>query len=108
MAWFGNSREAPRPGVSGGAAPSEIAALDAYSQAVVNVVNKVGPAVVQIGVAKEVLRAAVSCAHGRGRWLGLHLHPRWLHPDQWPCRRWRQRITVTLADGHDLPAIWWA
>ena len=105
MSWFGNSRKAPRPGVQGGAAPSEIAALDAYSQAVVNVVNMVGPAVVQVGVTKAVVaRGSVMARLTEGAGSGVIFTPDGYILTNSHVVDGAQRITVTLADGHDLPA----
>jgi len=105
MAWFGNSREAPRPGAGeGGATPGEVAALDAYSQAVVNVVNKVGPAVVQVGVAKAVMtRGSVMPRVAEGAGSGVIFTPDGYILTNSHVVDGAQRITVTLADGHDLP-----
>ncbi len=104
MAWVGNSREAPRPGVSGGATASEIAALDAYSQAVVNVVNTVGPAVVQVGVTKAVMTRGSVMRLAEGAGSGVIFTPDGYILTNSHVVDGAQRITVTLADGHDLPA----
>ncbi|MGH2504509.1 MAG: hypothetical protein ACRDID_18535, partial [Ktedonobacterales bacterium] len=49
MAWFGHTREDPKAGAD------ELAAMDAYSRTIVGVVERVGPAVVQVGVSKSVM-----------------------------------------------------
>src|SRR5579872_6455780 len=56
MGWFRRSGEHPAVSGAGGSATAvdDSAALDAYSRSVVDVVKKVGPAVVQIGVTKAV------------------------------------------------------
>lgn len=113
MAWFGRSRDQRQssgstPAISA-AAPSEaeIAALDAYSRTVVNAVQRVGPAVVQIGVMKEVMArsylGSVMPRVAEGAGSGVIFAPDGYIITNSHVVDGAQRIVVTLADGHDLP-----
>ncbi|MBF6591004.1 MAG: trypsin-like peptidase domain-containing protein [Ktedonobacterales bacterium] len=107
MAWFGRSREDNRT-----AAPTrtvtapETEALDAYSRSIISVVSKVGPAVVQIGVAKEVSARGpfgVMSRLAEGAGSGVIFAPDGYVITNAHVVDGAQRITVTLADGHDIP-----
>lgn len=105
MSWFGRPREEGQPTTPGGATPSEIEALDAYSQSIINVVNRVGPAVVQIGVTKAVMQrggygAMPRIAEGAGS--GVIFAPDGYILTNSHVVDGARKITVTLADGHDL------
>jgi S1-C subfamily serine protease len=103
MSWFGRSTASasttpPSP---------DLDALDAYSKSIIGVVRRVGPAVVQIGVRKEV--AARSGYGGimpriaEGAGSGVIFAPDGYILTNSHVVDGAQRITVTLADGHDLP-----
>jgi S1-C subfamily serine protease len=102
MAWFGNTQER----VEGGAGVTEAEALDAYSSAVIGVVDRVGPAVVQIGVTKAVggrgFGGAARIAEGAGS--GVIFTPDGYILTNSHVVDGAQRLTVTMADGHDVPA----
>jgi S1-C subfamily serine protease len=106
MAWFGDTQDKERREASGGAAATEGEALDAYSRTIVDVVERVGPAVVQVGVTKAVGGrypggATPRVAEGAGS--GVIFAPDgYILTNSHVVDR-AQRITVTLADGHDLP-----
>ena len=103
MSWFGRSSG------NGGASssPSDLDALDSYSKTIIGVVQRVGPAVVQIGVRKEV---ATRSGYGgvipriaEGAGSGVIFAPDGYILTNSHVVDGAQRITVTLADGHDLP-----
>jgi S1-C subfamily serine protease len=101
MAWFGHTQEAPK------ASADELAAMDAYSRAIVGVVERVGPAVVQVGVAKQVMAQSpfgptARVAEGAGS--GVIFAPDGYVLTNSHVVDGAQRIQVTLADGRDLPA----
>jgi S1-C subfamily serine protease len=103
MAWYGKTQDAPSTAASG---PSEAEALDAYSSAVMNVVERVGPAVVQIGVTKAVGgrgygTGAPRIAEGAGS--GVIFTPDGYVLTNSHVVDGAQRLTVTMADGHDVP-----
>ena len=61
--------------------------LDAYSKAVVGVVDKVSPSVVNVYVSKKLQRQPAywqGARRGTGRRLRLRLHAGRLHPDEQP------------------------
>jgi S1-C subfamily serine protease len=104
MAWFGNTQDPVSGGVAG---PTEAEALDAYSGAVIGVVERVGPAVVQIGVTKAVSGrgfggGAPRIAEGAGS--GVIFTPDGYILTNSHVVDGAQRLTVTMADGHDVPA----
>jgi S1-C subfamily serine protease len=107
MAWYGSTQddEGPRD-AQGGAPTAEREALDAYSRAVMDVVERIGPAVVQIGVTKTVngrtpYGLMPRVAEGAGS--GVIFAPDgYILTNSHVVDR-AQRIMVTLADGHDLP-----
>jgi S1-C subfamily serine protease len=101
MTWFGHTREDPK------AAADELAAMDAYSRAIVGVVERVGPAVVQVGVAKQVMAQSpfgptARMAEGAGS--GVIFAPDGYILTNSHVVDGAQRIQVTLADGRDIPA----
>ncbi|HEV2236119.1 MAG TPA: trypsin-like peptidase domain-containing protein [Ktedonobacterales bacterium] len=101
MGWFGDTTAV----ASGAAAPSEAEALDAYSGAVIGVVDRVGPAVVQIGVTKAVSGrgyGAPRIAEGAGS--GVIFTPDGYILTNSHVVDGAQRLTATMADGHDVPA----
>ena len=59
MAWFGRPQDEQRGDTGSGITTAEIEALDAYSRTIIGAVNKVGPAVVQIGVRKAVMERSM-------------------------------------------------
>ncbi|WIG61508.1 MAG: hypothetical protein OJF49_004256 [Ktedonobacterales bacterium] len=102
MHWFGNSRD-ERQGAP--AAVSDVEALDAYSKSVVNVVNRVGPAVVQVGVTKTVAEpgmGGVLRREAQGAGSGVIFAPDGYILTNAHVVDGARRITVTLADGADL------
>jgi S1-C subfamily serine protease len=81
-------------------------ALDAYSRTIVRVVEQVGPAVVQIGVTKAVMSRtyggmAPRLAQGAGS--GVIFTPDGYILTNAHVVDGAQRITVMLADSHDVP-----
>jgi S1-C subfamily serine protease len=113
MAWFGEHPDEHRAGQDGrgatnlGSRPSERQALDAYSEAVMEVVEQVGPAVVQIGVSKAVNTRTpygVMPRVAEGAGSGVIFAPDGYILTNSHVVEGAQRITVTLADSRDLPA----
>src|SRR5215469_8014559 len=101
MTWFGHTREDPK------AAADELAAMDAYSRTIVGVVERVGPSVVQVGVAKQVMAQSpfgptARMAEGAGS--GVIFAPDGYILTNSHVVDGAQRIQVTLADGRDIPA----
>lgn len=106
MAWFGDTQDKERRDAAGGAATAEGEALDTYSRTIVDVVERVGPAVVQIGVTKAVSGRypggrMPQLAEGAGS--GVIFAPDGYVLTNSHVVDGARRITVTLADGHDLP-----
>ncbi|HEV8190533.1 MAG TPA: trypsin-like peptidase domain-containing protein [Ktedonobacterales bacterium] len=104
MSWFGNTRDEQR---GQGTPASEAEALDAYSKTIINVVGKVGQAVVQIGVVKVVMGQSPFGGGGRqlaqGAGSGVIFTPDgYILTNAHVVDKARQ-VTVTLADGRDLP-----
>ncbi len=104
MSWFGNTQDEQR---GRGAPASEAEALDAYSKTIINVVGKVGQAVVQIGVVKVIGGQSPFGGGGRqiaqGAGSGVIFTPDgYILTNAHVVDKARQ-VTVTLADGHDLP-----
>lgn len=102
MSWFGHTKgERPGPQTT-----DELAALDAYSRSVVSVVDRVGPAVVQVGVAKSVHQntpfgPTTRVAEGAGS--GVIFAPDGYILTNSHVIDGAMRIQVTLADGRDIP-----
>lgn len=103
MAWFGNTKNdhpAQTPA-------DELAAMDAYSRSIVSVVERVGPAVVQVGVAKS---APANTPFGltsrvvEGAGSGVIFAPDGYILTNSHVVDGAMRIQVTLADGRDIPA----
>jgi S1-C subfamily serine protease len=105
MAWYGERPE-DNDVRAGTASAQEREALDAYSRAVINVVREVGPAVVQIGVSKAVHARTpygVMPRNADGAGSGVIFAPDGYILTNTHVVDGASRITVTLADGHDLP-----
>jgi S1-C subfamily serine protease len=104
-AWYGEHPE-EQSGRGSAARASEREALDAYSRAVIEVVAEVGPAVVQIGVSKAVNARTpygVMPRVAEGAGSGVIFAPDGYILTNSHVVDGAQRITVTLADGHDQP-----
>ena len=101
MGWFGRSRDDQR--AASQPLPSEGEALDAYSRTIVSVVERVGPAVVQIGVTKVVGGSPFGGGQlAQGAGSGVIFTPDgYILTNSHVVDNARQ-VIVTLADGHDL------
>ncbi|HET9979544.1 MAG TPA: trypsin-like peptidase domain-containing protein [Ktedonobacterales bacterium] len=100
MGWFGRSRDDQR--AASQPLPSEGEALDAYSRTIVSVVERVGPAVVQIGVTKVVGSPYGGGQLAQGAGSGVIFTPDgYILTNSHVVDNARQ-VIVTLADGHDL------
>ncbi|MDE3229162.1 MAG: trypsin-like peptidase domain-containing protein [Chloroflexota bacterium] len=103
MTWFGNTKRdhaAQTP-------PDELAAMDAYSRSIVTVVERVGPAVVQVGVAKAAGPTSPFGGNGRvveGAGSGVIFAPDGYILTNSHVVDGALRIQVTLADGREIPA----
>ena len=89
-----------------GIAVDEAEALDAYSRSIIQVVNQVGPAVVQISVRKEVgerVYGGIIPRVAEGAGSGVIFAPDGYILTNSHVVDGAQRISVTLADGQDLP-----
>lgn len=107
MGWFRRSGEHQAVSGFGGsaAAVDDSAALDAYSRSVVDVVKKVGPAVVQIGVTKAVEErgyGGVMRREAQGAGSGVIYTPDGYILTNSHVVDGARRIVVTLADGTDV------
>ncbi|HKT37485.1 MAG TPA: trypsin-like peptidase domain-containing protein, partial [Ktedonobacterales bacterium] len=103
MSWFGN----PKNDHQAQATSAELAAMDAYSRAVVGVVERVGPAVVQVGVAKTAsgnTPFGVTSRVVEGAGSGVIFAPDGYILTNSHVVDGALRIQVTLADGRDIPA----
>lgn len=99
MGWFGRSRDDQR--AASQPLPSEGEALDAYSRTIISVVERVGPAVVQIGVTK-VVGSPYGGQLAQGAGSGVIFTPDgYILTNSHVVDKARQ-VVVTLADGHDL------
>ncbi len=106
MSWFGRPRDEQPGETPSGATPAEVEALDAYSRTVIGVVNRVGPAVVQVGVRKAVMgRSSMGImpriAEGAGS--GVIFAPDGYILTNSHVVDGARAIMVTLSDGTDLP-----
>jgi S1-C subfamily serine protease len=104
MSWFGNAQDAGSSTAT--TSPTEAEALDAYSGAVIGVVERVGPAVVQIGVTKAVAGRRYGGSMPRiaeGAGSGVIFTPDGYVLTNSHVVDGAQRLTVTMANGHDLP-----
>lgn len=102
MTWFGNAKS-DRPAQ---APVDELAALDAYSRSIVGVVERVGPAVVQVGVARSASTATPFGPTARvveGAGSGVIFAPDGYILTNSHVVDGALRIQVTLADGRDIP-----
>ena len=105
MVWYGEHAD-DRDGHGSAAEATEREALDAYSRAVIDVVEHVGPAIVQIGVSKSVTAGTpygVRPRAAKGAGSGIIFAPDGYILTNSHVVDGAQRITVTLADGHDQP-----
>jgi S1-C subfamily serine protease len=109
MTWFGSTTEEQEKAKANGATvatpPTEAEALDAYSRAVVAVVDRVGPAVVRLGVTKPVNGRSFRGMEGflaEGAGSGVIFAPDGYILTNSHVVDGARRITVTLADGQDL------
>ena len=106
MAWFGRQQdEQKEKETPSGATTAEIEALDAYSKAIIRVVNKVGPAVVQIGVRKAVPERSpfgVIQRFAEGAGSGVIFAPDGYILTNSHVVDGAREITVILSDGHDV------
>ncbi len=103
MAWFGNTKQ-DHPGQT---PADELAAMDAYSRSIVSVVERVGPAVVQVGVAKSAPANSPFGLTSRvveGAGSGVIFAPDGYILTNSHVVDGAMRIQVTLADGRDIPA----
>lgn len=101
MSWFGHSRDEQR--TTGAPASRDAEALDAYSRTIISVVDRVGPAVVQIGVTKVVNASPFGGGQlAQGAGSGVIFAPDgYILTNSHVVDRARE-VVVTLADGHDL------
>ena len=103
MLWFGKTKSDQQTH----ATAAELAAMDAYSRAVVGVVERVGPAVVQVGVAKTAsgnTPFGVTSRVVEGAGSGVIFAPDGYILTNSHVVDGALKIQVTLADGRDLPA----
>ncbi len=103
MTWFGNTK-----GDGSAQIPAdELAAMDAYSRSIVSVVERVGPAVVQVGVAKSAPSNTPFGLTSRvveGAGSGVIFAPDGYILTNSHVVDGALRIQVTLADGRYIPA----
>jgi len=102
MAWFGNSREEKRSPLPSGATAAEMDALDAYSRSIVSVVNRIGPAVVQIVRLKAAQTYMGIMARPEGAGSGVIFAPDGYILTNSHVVDGAQALRVILADGHDV------
>ena len=101
MSWFGHSRDDERP--SGVSHAREAEALDAYSRTIISVVDRVGPAVVQIGVTKVVNASPFGGGQlAQGAGSGVIFAPDGYILTNSHVVDGARQVVVTLADGHDI------
>lgn len=100
MGWFGHSRDEQH---ADSAAAHDAAALDAYSQRIISVVEHVGPAVVQIGVTKVVNASPFGGGQlAQGAGSGVIIAPDGYILTNSHVVDAARQVVVTLADGHDI------
>ena len=101
MGWFGRSRDDQRAASQPPAQENQ--ALDAYSRTIISVVERVGPAVVQIGVTKVVNTSPFGGGQlAQGAGSGVIFTPDgYILTNSHVVDNARQ-VIVTLADGRDL------
>ncbi|HEX8998223.1 MAG TPA: trypsin-like peptidase domain-containing protein [Ktedonobacterales bacterium] len=103
MAWFGNTKGDRSAQTSA----DELAAMDAYSRSIVSVVERVGPAVVQVGVSKSAPASSpfgVTSRVVEGAGSGVIFAPDGYILTNSHVVDGALRIQVTLADGRDIAA----
>lgn len=101
MSWFGHSRDEQH--TTGAPSAREAEALDAYSRTIVSVVDRVGPAVVQIGVTKVVNASPFSGGQlAQGAGSGVIFAPDGYILTNSHVVDAARQVVVTLADGHDI------
>lgn len=106
MAWFGRTHEEAASASASHVAAADAQALDAYSRTIIGVVKQVGPAVVQVGVRKAVMDRSMGSVMPRlaeGAGSGVIFAPDGYIITNAHVVDGARGITVTLADGHDLP-----
>lgn len=102
MGWFGHTRDEQRPESSAAARDAE--ALDAYSRTIISVVDRIGPAVVQIGVTKVVNASPFGGGQlAQGAGSGIIFAPDGYILTNSHVVDGARQVIVTLADGHDIP-----
>ena len=101
MGWFGRSRDDQRAASQPPAQENQ--ALDAYSRTIISVVDRIGPAVVQIGVTKVVNASPFGGGQlAQGAGSGVIFTPDgYILTNSHVVDNARQ-VIVTLADGRDL------
>jgi S1-C subfamily serine protease len=102
MAWFGHSKDDKRSATPSGATTADIEALDAYSKSIVNTVNRVGPAVVQIVRLRAEQTYMGILARPEGAGSGVIFAPDGYILTNSHVVDGAQALRVILADGHDV------
>ena len=106
MSWFGRTHDEEASDAARRVATTDTQALDAYSRTIIDVVKQVGPAVVQVGVRKAVMDRSMGSVMPRiaeGAGSGVIFAPDGYVITNAHVVDGARNITVTLADGHDLP-----
>jgi S1-C subfamily serine protease len=102
MSWFGRPRDEQQSSI----AAKDAETLDAYSKTIIGVVQRVGPAVVQIGVTKEVVARSqyggIMPHRAEGAGSGVIFAPDGYILTNSHVVDGASRIIVTLANGQDL------
>lgn len=102
MGWFGHTQDKQRPESNAMARDAE--ALDAYSRTIISVVDRIGPAVVQIGVTKVVNATPFGGGQlAQGAGSGIIFAPDGYILTNSHVVDGARQVVVTLADGHDIP-----
>jgi S1-C subfamily serine protease len=105
MAWFGRPDNGQQR-VESGIDTSEAEAQDAYSRTIIQIVKRVGPAVVQVGVQKAVSEGAfygVTPRVAEGAGSGVIFAPDGYILTNSHVVDQARKIIVTLADGQTVP-----